>query len=208
MYGFFGFVLVSIAVVFVILMAKAFMSWKDEVENPEPKNRGLIIDNPEIADMLERQHKEKRCTQILSDRGVDLTPAALKKRRTEYRKMYREAVAAGDEEKEIEALNGLYQYGLLVVYCYGEFDNSSGVVGWEYEQAVIGFCDENPEPVLASLEYAKDGRIVDCICLSETDWKHFEKRWGKVDGEVDLRNLFSSYPGMHLKSASWTVSTR
>lgn len=157
--------------------------------NPEPY---WSYNNSVYFDQMEETYRLAALSRI----GIDPTPAKLKARRTELRKLYREAIAAGDEAKEIEALNGLYQYALLVVYCYGPFDNNGSVIGWQYGEAIKALWKNDVEKVFSILEYKKDGRIKDCKCLSETDWKHFEKRWGQINGEVDLRNLFGSYPGL------------
>lgn len=162
-------------------------------ENPEP---WWSHDNAVYVDHMKNQIEETYRMAALSRMGMDPTPSKLMRKRTDLRRMYREAVAAGDEEREIEALEGLYRYALLVVYCYGSDENKASVQGWQYDAAAKALWSNDVEKIFSAVEYRKDGRIKDCRCLSETDWKHFEKRWGKVDGEVDMKNLVGTYPGL------------
>lgn len=151
-----------------------------------------------IRRVLESQIVEEYKTAAMRRLDMDPTPASLNAKRLELRKKYRDAVEEGDVNKETEALSELYRYGLLVVYCYGGYEGGKSVLGWQYDNALNGLWSNDVEHIFSMIEYKKDGRIKGCRFLSERDWQHFEKRWGKVNGEVDLKNLVGDYPGLHM----------
>lgn len=63
-------------------------------------------------------------------------------------------------------------------FCYGSDDNSKGVIGLVYDKVVRKvYEDMDGFRRLSQCSYAKDGKIKDCRCLSEIDWKHFEDLW-------------------------------
>ena len=161
---------------------------KEEQRNAERKARlererkEAEIDS--ILAELERKTTEQNNMEAFVEKYFhSITPAFFRAVRTECRTEFRDARKAGDRDSMEKALSMLYRYACEFVFCYGSDDNSKGVIGAVYDEAVNRvYNDRDIFAGFADWSYQRNGRIEGCRYLSEMDWKHFADVWPEVSG--------------------------
>lgn len=133
---------------------------------------------------FERKKIEKDNKEAFVEKSFhSIAPAFFRAVRTECRTEFRDARKAGDRDSMEKALSMLYRYACEFVFCYGSDDNSKGVIGAVYDEAVNRvYNDRDIFAGFADWSYQRNGRIEGCRYLSEMDWKHFADVWPEVSG--------------------------
>lgn len=106
----------------------------------------------------------------------DPNPAVFREERKRFRALIRQYKKSNEIEKLKITLEQYYNLAVLVTICYGEHDCNSGVVGWQYDEAiktVRKVCDK------IDFSFVRDGFLEQSSFISKSDWKAFVAIFGK-----------------------------
>ncbi len=119
---------------------------------------------------------------------TDPSPAVFSEERKRFRALIRTYVKNNESENLIRCLNEYYNLAILVYACYGDFDCSSGTIGWKYDAAVEivkSVCQE------IDFDYRTTGKLIGANYISARDWGTFKKHFGDVGMEANLSTMVS-----------------
>lgn len=106
----------------------------------------------------------------------DPSPAVFSEERKRFRALIRKYKKQNEIDKLQTTLNQFYNLAVLVAICYGEDDCNSGVIGWQYDEAiktVRKVCDK------IDFLFTQHGFLEKSNFISKNDWKTFVVVFGE-----------------------------
>ena len=143
------------------------------------KNNGKLPSS--LNSILSKAHRQ--IGNIGIDNNFDLcsfkdpSPAVFREERKKFRALIRKYKKNKESEKLKLILFQFYNLAILVSICYGDHDCNSGVVNWQYEEAiqkVKKLCQK------ISFSYEENGYIEKNNFISRNDWKTYQAIFGKT----------------------------
>ncbi len=133
-----------------------------------------------LNSILSKAHRQ--LGNIEQDSGFNLcafddpNPAVFSEERKRFRALIRKYKKQNEIDKLRTTLNQYYNLGVLVTICYGEHDCNSGVIGWQYDEAiktVRKVCNK------IDFSFAQHGFLEESNFISKNDWKTFVVVFGE-----------------------------
>ena len=106
----------------------------------------------------------------------DPSPGVFREERKRFRALIRKYKKQNEIDKLKATLNQYYNLAVLVAICYGEHDCNSGVIGWQYDEAiktVSEVCNK------IDFTFVQHGFLEKANFISKTDWKNFVVVFGE-----------------------------
>lgn len=156
-----------------------------------------LLDSDKFGDAIAKmQLLNNKIEPYVKKNVFDPIPASFKDKRKECRDRYIQGKKDNDTGAMQGSLMDLYLLGLIYVYCYGSRDGNKGVIGWEYNNAIIALYN-SPDIIkyFKEFSYKDNGQIWGCKFISSQDWGRFESVWGLRGEMFDLRDVLDDFPG-------------
>ena len=112
----------------------------------------------------------------------DPSPAGFREERKRFRALIRKYKKQNEIEKLKATLNQYYNLAVLVTVCYGDHDCNSGVIGWQYDEAintVRKVCNK------INCSFVTHGYLEQSNFISINDWKTFVNIFGESAKSFD-----------------------
>lgn len=133
-----------------------------------------------LNSVLSKAHRQSG--NIEQDSGFNLcgfkdpSPAVFREERKRFRALIRKYKKNNEIDKLKSTLDQYYNLAVLVTICYGEHDCNSGVIGWQYDEAiktVRKVCDK------IDFSIVRDSFLEQSNFISKNDWKAFVAVFGE-----------------------------
>jgi len=146
---------------------------------------------PHLNSILSKAHRQ--LGNIEQDNSFNLcsfedpSPAVFREERKRFRALIRKYKKQNETDKLKTTLNNYYNLAVLVTICYGEHDCNSGVIGWQYDEAiktVREVCDK------IDFSFVEHGVLEKSNFISKNDWKTFVTVFGENSKSLNLAMRF------------------
>lgn len=117
----------------------------------------------------------------------DPSPAIFREERKRFRALIRKYKKENEIDKLKISLNQYYNLGVLVTICYGDHDCNSGVIGWQYDEAI-----KTVKKICKRIDYSfvSNGILEKSSFISNNDWKTFVNVFGESNKKFDPAKEF------------------
>lgn len=142
------------------------------------KNNGNIP--PHLNSILSKAHRQSG--KIEQDSYFNLcafndpSPSVFREERKRFRALIKKYKKQNKTDKLKTTLNQYYNLAVLVTICYGDHDCNTGVIGWQYDEAIktVGkVCNK------IDFSFAQHGFLEESNFISNNDWKTFVAVFGE-----------------------------
>jgi len=105
----------------------------------------------------------------------DPSPAVFREERKRFRALIRKYKNQKETDKLKITLNQYYNLAVLLTICYGDHDCNSGVIGWQYNEAI-----NTVREICTKIDcsFVSHGYLVKSSFISKNDWKTFANVFG------------------------------
>jgi hypothetical protein len=139
-----------------------------------------------LNSVLARAHRQSGNIEINQYYNLckftDPSPAVFREERKRFRTLIREYKKQNEIDKLKITLDQYYKLAVLVTICYGDNDCNSGVIGWQYDDAV-----NKVKKICKKINHSFEahGYIENSNFISHNDWKIYVKIFGENDKKFD-----------------------
>jgi hypothetical protein len=160
---------------------------EEKVVRNLPKDIKILKDLKNDGDMpshlnsiLSKAHRQSG--NVEQDRDFNLcafndpSPAVFREERKRFRALIKKYKKQNEIDKLKTTLNQYYNLAVLVTICYGNHDCNTGVIGWQYDEAiktVKKVCNK------IDFSFAQHGFLEESNFISNNDWKTFVAVFGE-----------------------------
>jgi len=133
-----------------------------------------------LNSVLTKAHRQSGDIEIRQQYDLcqfnDPSPAVFSEERKRFRALISKYKKRNEIDKLKATLDQYYNLAVLVTLCYGEHDCNSGVIGWQYDEAI-----NTVKKMCKKINYSfeSNGIIKKSNFISQNDWKAFVKVFGE-----------------------------